>query len=350
LLLSHGTRLGCAGRLHYAGDMRGDVEQALEYMQGKDPAAVEKAISLLQNTVYSFSMKVCGHPEDAEDTMQEVLVKLLPYLPKFENPQGLSVWLYKVARNRCLMNRRGAKNARSKHVSLHDLMPSPRDLEHLMNVEVADPETSLLREERDARLHRAVQKVPPLYRMTLVLHDMEGLSTAEVADVTGVREGTVRVRLHRARLMLRQHLERLAGAKGTRIKRIQAAVEAEPPVRPRRCREMFAALSDYMDDLLADPRRREMQKHIAECKPCVAFLDSLKSAVEQCRTYEPVCDIARAEQLRKELVEKYQAAKTALSAGASAVDKGVQKGVLHKNTASRYQARLNQRVKAIATK
>src|SRR3974377_759690 len=99
------------------------LEQALELIREDRPGAVDQALSLLQNTVYSFSMKVCGHPQDAEDTMQEVLVKLLPYLPQFESPQSLSVWLYKVARNRCLMNRRGAKNARNRHVSLHELMP-----------------------------------------------------------------------------------------------------------------------------------------------------------------------------------------------------------------------------------
>src|SRR5664279_6366668 len=125
------------------------LEQALELIREDRPEAVEQALALLQNTVYSFSMKVCGHPQDAEDTMQDVLFKLLPYLPKFENPQALSVWLYKVARNRCLMNRRGAKNSPSKHISLDDLMPGPRDLERLMNVVTPDPETSLLREERE---------------------------------------------------------------------------------------------------------------------------------------------------------------------------------------------------------
>jgi len=271
------------------------------------------------NTVYSFSMKVCGHPQDAEDTMQEVLVKLLPYLPQFESPQSLSVWLYKVARNRCLMNRRGAKNARSKHVSLDELMPSPRDLEHLMNAVLPDPETSLLREERDARVRRALQRVPPLYRMALVLHDMEGLSTAEVADVSGVREGTVRVRLHRARLMLRAQLERLAVARSATfgVKRIHAAIEEEPPPRPRRCRKMFAELSDYMDDLVIDAHRREMEKHLHQCQPCVAFLDSLKLAVKECRVYEPTCDTTRAELLRKDLVEKYHAAVAALPKAAS---------------------------------
>ena len=69
------------------------LELALELIREDRPEAVEQALALLQNTVYSFSMKVCGHPEDAEDTMQEVLVKLLPYVPKFESPQALSVWL-----------------------------------------------------------------------------------------------------------------------------------------------------------------------------------------------------------------------------------------------------------------
>ena len=286
------------------------LEQALALVREDRPEAMDEAVALLQNTVYSFSMKLCGHPQDAEDTMQDVLVKLLPYLPRFESPQALSVWLYKVARNRCLMNRRGAKNSRSKHVSLDELMPTPRDLEHLMNVVLPDPETSLLRQERDARVREAVRRVPPLYRMTLVLHDMEGLSTAEVAEVTGVREGTVRVRLHRARLMLRTQLERLAMSRSKTfgLKRLHAAVEQEPPPRPRRCRKMFAELSDYLDGLVADARRREMDKHLSDCQPCVAFLDSLKSAVNESRLYEPTCDTARAEKLRKDLVKKYQAA------------------------------------------
>ena len=63
---------------------------------------------------------------------------------------------------------------------------------------------------------------------------------------------------------------------------------------------------------MTDARSREMEKHLDDCKPCVAFLDSLKSAVQQSRTYEPSCDTPRAEDLRKELMEKYQAAVTAL--------------------------------------
>ena len=286
------------------------LEQALELIHEDRPESIEQALALLQNTVYSFSMKVCGHPEDAEDTMQDVLVKLLPFLPKFENPQALSVWLYKVARNRCLMNRRGAKNARNKHVSLDELMPNQYELSELLESGDPSPEDDVLRGESNQRLREAVLKVPPMYRMVLVLHDMEGQTTAEVAETTGLKEGTVRVRLHRGRLILRRQLARMALAKGV-VTDIRAAA-VELPKRTRSCRQMFASLSDYMDGLVKDVRCREMEKHLHECKPCVAFLDSLKSAVEQCRRYEPVCDTQNAEKLRRELVAKYQAAVAAL--------------------------------------
>ena len=82
--------------------------------------------------------------------------------------------------------------------------------------------------------------------------------------------------------------------------------------RSRRCSQMFAELSDYMDGLVIDAHRREMEKHLHQCQPCVAFLDSLKSALKECRVYEPSCDTTRAALLRNELVEKYQAAVAAL--------------------------------------
>src|ERR1019366_2981440 len=87
------------------------LEQALELIRENRPESIDRALALLQNTVYSFSLKVCGHREDAEDTMQDVLLKSIPYLAKFENSQALTVWLYKVARNRCIRSHRGGSPA-----------------------------------------------------------------------------------------------------------------------------------------------------------------------------------------------------------------------------------------------
>src|SRR5437763_8451724 len=111
--------------------MRADVEQAVALLRRGDQVALEQALALLQNTVFSFSMRVCGQREDAEDTMQEVLLKSVPQLPKFQSPKALLVWLYKVAKNRCLMTRRKSKFAPTQELSLDQLLPDRNELERL---------------------------------------------------------------------------------------------------------------------------------------------------------------------------------------------------------------------------
>src|SRR6201997_5251882 len=111
--------------------MRPEIQQAVLLLQCGDDKSLEEALTLLQNTVFSFSMRVCGQREDAEDTMQEVLLKSVPHLPKFDSPKALVVWLYKVAKNRCLMSRRRNKFAPNPDLSLEELMPGRKELERL---------------------------------------------------------------------------------------------------------------------------------------------------------------------------------------------------------------------------
>ena len=188
--------------------MRKEVQRAIELLESKDPEALEQALQLLQDTVFSFSMKVCGQREDAEDTMQEVLVKALPHLPKFESPRALLVWLYKVAKNRCLMSRRKSKFAPPKEVSLDASTSERKELASVADEGSNSPESLTMREQQARRLRDAIQEIPPQYRIILVLRDMEELTDKEVGEITGLRPGSVRVRLHRARRMVRQKLGR----------------------------------------------------------------------------------------------------------------------------------------------
>ena len=112
--------------------MREDLIQAIELLGSGERAGVNDAVKLLQNTVYSFSMKVCGHREDAEDTMQEVLFKALPHLAKLENPRALAVWLYTVTRNQCWMRRRKERTPVAKALPLESLMPDEREIAALL--------------------------------------------------------------------------------------------------------------------------------------------------------------------------------------------------------------------------
>ena len=279
--------------------MRPELTKATELLHSGDTGAVERAIELLQGTVFSFSMKVCGHREDAEDTMQDVLLKALPYLSKIESPQALAVWLYKVARNRCWMSRRRSKFAPTETLALDDLLPDASELESLTSEADKSPEANVLSAESAEQVQEAVLRIPPQYRLILVLHDMEELDTSEVAQVTGLKEGTVRVRLHRARLFLRKELSQ------KRRQVVKSRTYGRRAAKPVQCREMFAQLSEYLDGRASDVTCEHIQKHLAECPACMVFLADLERAVQRCREYDEACKPETAERVRKLLVAEY---------------------------------------------
>jgi len=292
--------------------MRADIEQAVALLRRGDQAALEQALGLLQNTVFSFSMRVCGQREDAEDTMQEVLLKSVPYLPEFDSPKALVVWLYKVAKNRCLMSRRKSKFAPARELSLEELMPDRKELEQLSADGRINPETYAIHSENASRLREAIQRLPAQYRIVLVLRDMEGLTDDEVAEITGLRPGTVRVRLHRARLFVRK--EMMSAWKPRKMKPAPLVISGQKPARPARCKELFAELSNYLDDQLDDSLCGELEKHIGGCGPCQVFLASLEATIEQCRKAPAECPTSKeANRLRKELVRNYKRAVATLA-------------------------------------
>ena len=292
--------------------MRADIEQAVALLRRGDQAALEQALGLLQNTVFSFSMRVCGQREDAEDTMQEVLLKSVPYLPKFDSPKALVVWLYKVAKNRCLMSRRKSKFAPAQELSLEELMPDRKELEQLGADGRINPEAYAIHSENASHLREAIQRLPAPYRIVLVLRDMEGLTDDEVAEITGLRPGTVRVRLHRARLFVRK--EMMSAWKPRTLKPSPPVISSEKPPRRARCKELFAELSNYIDDQLDDSLCGELEKHIDGCGPCQVFLASLEATIEQCRRAPAECPTSKeATRLRKELVRNYKRAVASLA-------------------------------------
>ena len=291
--------------------MRFEIEQAVQLLQRGDDAALEQALALLQSTVFSFSMRVCGQRQDAEDTMQEVLLKSVPHLAKFDSPKALVVWLYKVAKNRCLMSRRRSKFAPKPDLSLEELMPDRKELEQMGSDGSINPEAFAIRSEEAARLRDAIQTLPPQYRIVLVLRDMEGLTDDEVAEITGLRSGTVRVRLHRARLFVRKELMKGLKPRSRRAAAAPRTSSHEPPSndqpRPARCKAMFAELSNYLDEQLDDSLCEELERHLNGCEPCKAFLSSLEATIEQCRTSPAECPARKeAVRFRKQLLKNYE--------------------------------------------
>lgn len=162
-----------------------------------------------QEAAYRFSLLVCGHPEDAEDVMQDALLKTYRYVSRIEEPEAFRTWLFTTVRNACLMKRRRHAGEPAHLVSLD--APVTTEDGRTATVEIADEarpaDQRLVDQWLDRRLRDALGALPAGYRVIVVLREVEGLSTREVAMVTGISEANVKTRLHRARMMLRRHLE-----------------------------------------------------------------------------------------------------------------------------------------------
>lgn len=289
--------------------MRPELIQASELLRRNSPEAVEQAIHLLQSTVYSFSMKMCGHREDAEDTMQYVLFQSLQHLARFPDPEALAAWLYTVTRNRCRRIRRSGAQPGAKMFSLEELLPGEAELQMLLEAKSDSPEDNLLDAERHNLLHKAVLELSPTLRVVLVLHDMEELTTDQVAKILGLRPGTISVRLHRGRLVLRKEMNRLLKRNSIPLAEGLGVADIPPPhTRTRRsvnCKELFARLSDYLDGKLPAATCEQIEVHMQACPNCVAFLNDLRASIDRCRNLQLSCDPEVTSRLRTLFTREY---------------------------------------------
>jgi RNA polymerase sigma-70 factor (ECF subfamily) len=188
---------------------RAEYALLVKHAASGDRRAMEQLLMRAQEAAYRFSVLVCGHPEDAEDVMQDALLKTYQYVNRIDQPDAFRTWLYTTVRNACLMKRRRRAGEPARFVSLEHGFVGPDG--DSVAIDVTDRtrpvDEQLIADGMDRRLRDALAKLPPDYRMIVVMREMEGLSTREVAAVTGYSEANVKTRLHRARLMLRRHLE-----------------------------------------------------------------------------------------------------------------------------------------------
>ena len=207
--------------------------------------------------------------------------------------------------------RRKSANAPKATVALDELMPDDAELGRLLEDASEGPEANLLQAEQAQVLHRAVLQIPAPLRMVLVLHDMEELTTEQVATILGLQAGTVRVRLHRARLCVRKEMARILDGtvaeqrSAKPAKRARKTARTKDNERPAECRELFANLSEYMDGRVEAPACDQMRIHIEACPACVAFLRELRVAIDRCRSLDIQCDSAVAPRLRSILTQEY---------------------------------------------
>ncbi len=179
--------------------------ELLQAARRGDLDAFERLIAMHERRVYGLALRVAGNAEDAKDATQEAFLRLHRHLGKIDSEGAIGPWLCTVVINAC--RDIGRVRRRSRLVALEDgadTRPDP----------AAGPERTALARERERHLQAALAELPETERAALLLREMEGLTTLEVARVLGSSETTVRSQISRARLRLRKlFAARLGGAK-----------------------------------------------------------------------------------------------------------------------------------------
>ena len=167
-----------------------------------EPRAFDRFVEHFRGKVFHYSWLMCGQAEDAEEVAQETLLRVFASIDQLREPERIRAWVFRIARNACLMQRRKSVFAPAQELPLDDLPPGDQTAD---SAEPAD--RRLLQGELRAVLDRVILELAPQYRAVVVLRDLEELSTEETADILGLKPDAVKTRLHRARLAMRQTLD-----------------------------------------------------------------------------------------------------------------------------------------------
>lgn len=182
-----------------------DEEALIERIQAGDKAACAECIEIHSPTVYRVALRLTENEAEAEDVMQETFINAFRGIDSFEGRSGLGTWLYRIAYNTAMMRlRRPAPYTVSveEKLSYEDGGLIPRQLFDWCCLPEKDFESDEVRQE----LEQAIHDLPETLKVVFVLRELEGLSTEETADTLELTTSAVKVRLHRARLWLRERL------------------------------------------------------------------------------------------------------------------------------------------------
>jgi len=167
-----------------------------------------RLVAKYQQKLYNFGMRMCGDAHDAEDLVQETFLNVFRYLEGFRYETRFKNWMFRVATTTCLKAKRRPKHAPDRELSLEEFLPGEGEaLPDQAPAWAQRPLEQLLNEELAHHIQRAILELPKKYRMVVVLRDQEGFSTEETAQILDISVSNAKVRLHRARLFLREKLK-----------------------------------------------------------------------------------------------------------------------------------------------
>ncbi len=183
-------------------------------LKQRDESAFQEMVRSYQQQVYNLVFRMLGNREESEDLAQEVFVTVFKSIDNFRGDSKLSTWIYRIAVNHC-KNRFKYLARRMQHASQTLDEVSERNVTGrdggptmLLQSQISEPDKVVEGIQLEEAIQREIAALEEDQRVLIILRDIQGLSYAEIANITGLAEGTVKSRLHRARMSLKDNLKR----------------------------------------------------------------------------------------------------------------------------------------------
>ncbi len=177
--------------------MQDDEQTLVEQAQSGDANAFAELVTQHGRMIYNLCLRTLENPHEAEDVAQETFLRAWKALPRFRAQSRLSTWLYRIATNLCY-NRLPHLQRELSALNADEVVDLPDERQGV--------EAQIVSAESVAVVDSAVKQLPESYRLLIILRHMQGLSYAEIADVTGMPLSSVKTGIFRARHRLREQL------------------------------------------------------------------------------------------------------------------------------------------------
>ncbi len=188
----------------------------IERLQERDERAFLELVQLYQGRVYKIVLRMVGRRDEAEDMAQEVFVQVFKAVSTFRGDSRLSTWIYRIAVNLCKNRLKYLTRRRSGAEDEFEASEDRADhglSQGVTTAQVSRPDHLVEGYQLEQIVELSISEMDPDFREILVLRDIEDLSYEELSEITGLADGTVKSRLHRARAMLKAAVERRLGEK-----------------------------------------------------------------------------------------------------------------------------------------
>jgi RNA polymerase sigma-70 factor, ECF subfamily len=193
-----------------------DELRFIERLCARDERAFNELVQLYQDRVFRLVFRMLGRREEAEDLVQEVFVQVFKAVGTFRGDAKLGTWIYRIAINLCKNRVKYLARRKTDAQDEFEATQERRSQQRASGVtsgETAGPDQVVQGYQLELIVKRSMAELEPDFSEVLVLRDIEGLAYEEITEITGLPEGTVKSRIHRARATLKSKIERYLGEK-----------------------------------------------------------------------------------------------------------------------------------------